>query len=91
MMAIGAMQALQRAGLRVPADCSITGFDNIELAAYVAPALTTFDQPKYDLGQQAAGMMLRLLAEEPGPAVEPAILVLRGKLCIRHSTGPPRQ
>jgi DNA-binding LacI/PurR family transcriptional regulator len=89
MMAIGAMQALQQAGQRVPADCSITGFDNIELAAYVTPALTTFDQPKYELGQQAAGMMLRLLGEEPGPAVEPAILVLRGKLCVRDSTGPP--
>lgn len=91
VMAIGAMQRLYRAGWHVPHDCSITGFDDIELAAHVNPPLTTFDQPKYDLGHQAAEMMLELLrrkaSEDTGP--ESDIVVLRGKLRVRGSTGPP--
>ncbi|MCI0395917.1 MAG: LacI family transcriptional regulator [Chloroflexi bacterium] len=88
MMAIGAIRTLIEAGLRVPDDCSITGFDNVELSAYVTPPLTTFDQPKYELGRQAATMMLRLL-EDRTAAPETSIKVLRGKLCIRDSAGPP--
>jgi DNA-binding LacI/PurR family transcriptional regulator len=87
LMAIGAIQALQSAGVCVPEDCSITGFDNIELAAYVTPPLTTFDQPKYKIGQTAAKMMLRLL--EDNELKEANILTLRGELCLRASTGPP--
>ena len=90
MMAIGAIQALHREGRRVPDDCSITGFDNVELSAYVAPPLTTFDQPKFEMGRQAALMMLRLLAENP-PTTTADIRILRGKLCVRASTAPPRK
>ncbi|MEW5985981.1 MAG: LacI family DNA-binding transcriptional regulator [Chloroflexota bacterium] len=88
MMAIGVLKALQEASLSVPADCSITGFDNIELSAYVTPPLTTFDQPKYDLGRQAAGLLLQLLEDGSGPPAE-AARVLRGRLCLRASTAPP--
>jgi DNA-binding LacI/PurR family transcriptional regulator len=93
MVAIGAMQALQRAGICVPEACSVTGFDNIELSAYVVPALTTFDQPKYELGRQAARLMLHLLDRHNGeaPAAESKVLVLRGKLRPRESTAPPGQ
>ena len=93
MIAIGAIQALQGAGLRIPSDCSVAGFDNIDLAAYVTPPLTTFDQPKLELGRQAAQMMLRLLAKggqaEAASDTDPNVVVLRGKICVRRSTAPP--
>ncbi len=85
MMAIGAIQTLQTAGFRVPEDCSIAGFDNISLSAYVTPPLTTFHQPKKEIGREAAQMMLRRLqAQEKNAA--PEIKLLRGKLIARAST-----
>ena len=89
MMAIGAIQTLQVAGLQVPHDCSVSGFDDIELASYINPPLTTFHQPKYDLGREAATLMLHLL---DGEATSQAsnILTLRGQLFVRQSTAPPK-
>ena len=84
MMALGAMFALQRAGVQIPEQCSITGFDNIALSAHVNPPLTTFDQPKYELGRTAAEMMLRILGSDNGAKQEQA--QLRGKLAVREST-----
>ncbi len=91
VMAIGSIRTMVEAGLRIPEDCSVTGFDNIELAAYTNPPLTTFDQPKYELGRQAALMMLRLLdkqGDETGK-LSSDILTLRGQLILRNSTAPP--
>ncbi|MFQ5398515.1 MAG: LacI family DNA-binding transcriptional regulator [Anaerolineae bacterium] len=91
LMAIGAIQRLQQAGWRVPQDCSVTGFDNIELAAYVNPPLTTFDQPRYELGRRAAQMMLSLIRGGEGNSKEEDdIVVLRGELRERASAAPPR-
>lgn len=89
MMAIGAMQTLYEAGLQVPQDCSITGFDNIELAGFVRPTLTTFDQPKYKIGREAAQMMLRLLDNQQDKEMASHILMLKGKLEVRQSTAVP--
>lgn len=91
VMAIGAMQQLYKAGRCVPYDCSVTGFDDIELAAYVTPPLTTFDQPKHELGRQAAEMMLELLHHRAADAAarESDIVVLQGRLRVRGSTAPP--
>ncbi|MCB0047646.1 MAG: LacI family DNA-binding transcriptional regulator [Caldilineaceae bacterium] len=86
MMALGAMQAIRQAGLRVPDDLSLTGFDNVDLAAYFNPPLTTFHQPRYELGLQAATMMLQALNGEIGPAEQASCL--RGELIVRQSTGP---
>ncbi|MEM7116618.1 MAG: LacI family DNA-binding transcriptional regulator [Chloroflexota bacterium] len=94
MMAVGAIQALQQAGLTVPDDCSVTGFDNIELAAYVTPPLTTFEQPKYRIGCEAANMMLQLLdSDNDKEPTEPIsnMLMLQGELCVRASTAPPKK
>ena len=90
MMAIGAIQTLQTAGLRVPDDCSVAGFDNISLSAYVSPPLTTFHQPKKEIGREAALMMLRCLQAETKDA-EPEIKLLRGELVWRASTAPPQE
>lgn len=89
MMAVGAIQAAHQADLRVPEDISVTGFDNIDLAAYINPPLTTFHQPRYELGQQAANMMLRVLNGDKR-SQQPDVVVLRGELIVRASTAVPR-
>lgn len=70
MLAIGAIQVLHAAGKRVPTDCSVAGFDDIPLAELMNPPLTTFNQPKYSLGVQAARMLLTLMdASESGQSL----------------------
>lgn len=82
-MACAFMAALQRAGHVVPRDVSIMGFDDIELASYLAPALTTIRQPKREIGRTAAQLMLRLIGGEP---IAPRTL-LAPLLMLRETTG----
>jgi DNA-binding LacI/PurR family transcriptional regulator len=89
IMAIGALHTLHESGRRVPEDCSVTGFDNIPLSRYVVPALTTFHQPRYELGVEAAEMMLRLLDRRRKSLNTAEIITLRGELVVRDSTAPP--
>jgi DNA-binding LacI/PurR family transcriptional regulator len=88
MMAIGVIQALQSAGLPVPAQMSITGFDNIIFSAYTNPPLTTFDQPKHFIGAEAARLVLGLLTGSKENN-EPKIQTLKGSLLVRGSTTRP--
>lgn len=62
LIAIGAIKALQDAGLRVPTDIAVTGFDDIEVAAFISPTLTTLRQPRYEMGVKAAEVLLELLS-----------------------------
>jgi DNA-binding LacI/PurR family transcriptional regulator len=89
MIAVGAMQAFQEAGLSIPQDLSIVGFDNVALSRLVKPSLTTFDQPKYRLGSEAAHMLLRLL-DVDGTPQEREIITLRGEIVLRQSTAQPK-
>jgi DNA-binding LacI/PurR family transcriptional regulator len=91
MIALGVLRALDEAGRRVPQDCSVTGFDNISISAFTAPPLTTFNQPKYELGFEAAQMMLRLLDCPPGDlsCSHPEKVLLSGNLLVRGSTAAP--
>ncbi len=82
MLAVGASLACRARGLSVPHQLSIMGFDDIELAAYVTPALSTVHQPKLRLGQLAMETVLQLLAGQP---VEDRVLPT--DLVIRESTG----
>ncbi len=93
MMAVGALKGLQQAGLRVPADCSVTGFDNIAFSAYTQPALTTFDQPKRFIGAEAARLILGLMQAPAcdGAPPEPVIRLLKGQLLVRESTASPER
>lgn len=61
MVAIGALQACRKRGMTVPQELSIIGFDDIKMADYVTPTLTTIHQPKVRLGQLAMEMLLDLL------------------------------
>jgi len=91
MMAIGVLKGMHQAGLRVPEDMSVAGFDNILFSAYTNPPLTTFDQPKHFIGAEAARLVLGLLNSEPdGKASgEPEIRRLPGHLLVRNSTACP--
>jgi DNA-binding LacI/PurR family transcriptional regulator len=89
MMAIGALKSLREGGISVPEECSVVGFDDIPLSAYVFPSLTTFQQPKFDLGTQAAQMMARLLQDPPDSALtDTDVVTFRGRLVVRNSTAP---
>jgi LacI family transcriptional regulator/LacI family repressor for deo operon, udp, cdd, tsx, nupC, and nupG len=86
MVAIGALLACNAQGLAVPAGLSIIGFDDIELARYVTPPLTTMHQPRVRLGNLAMQVLLDLLA---GCPVQNHILL--PTLVERGSTAPPRE
>ena len=88
MLALGALHRLKQAGLRVPHDVSLTGFDDVFVAQYADPPLTTLAQPKYQLGRDAAEMLLGLL-RGPAPA-RPHVRSVAGQLVVRASTAPPR-
>lgn len=84
--AIGAIRAFLDAGLRVPDDVSVVGFDDIMSAAFLNPSLTTVRQPLRQMGEIAARILLERLGgrtdHEPFVTVEP-------ELVVRGSTGPP--
>ncbi len=82
-MALGAMSNLHKAGLRVPEDMSIIGFDNIDIASQVTPALTTVSVPVAGIAERAFEM-LRLLID--GKAVENRHIALDAHLVERDST-----
>ena len=90
MQAIGVMQTLQQANLRIPEDISVAGFDDIPLAEFTYPALTTYRQPIWELGQMAARVALNMLGENVnGTVVAEPIITMRGQLMVRRSTAPP--
>ncbi len=82
-LAIGAYRALAEAGLCIPGDMSVVGFDNIEAAAFTTPPLTTIHQPFQELGERAFSLLLNLL--DGGEPDEPTGL-LPPRLLIREST-----
>jgi LacI family transcriptional regulator len=69
-LAVGVMHALARAGRRVPDDVAVIGFDDTPLAPYFVPSLSSVAVPAYELGANAAGRLLRLLA---GQQIEPTL------------------
>ncbi|MFO8034961.1 MAG: LacI family DNA-binding transcriptional regulator [Candidatus Bipolaricaulota bacterium] len=83
MMAIGAIHALRRAGLAVPNDVSVVGFDDVPLAAHFSPSLTTVRQPIAEMGRIALRLLLELLR---GEAVWERKMLLQTQLAVRDST-----
>lgn len=81
LMADGALRTLRQQGRRVPDDVAVVGFDDIEIARYTEPPLTTVRQPIFDIGREMARLMLRLAA---GEQIEPAV-VLPTELVVRES------
>ncbi|QHM77597.1 Ribose operon repressor [Mixta theicola] len=81
-MAVGAYHALYQAGLRIPEDMAIMGYDNIELARYMTPPLTTIHQPKDELGELAIDTLIHRM-QAPGASQQK--LVLTPELIERRS------
>lgn len=83
MMAIGALGAVTQRGLRCPDDISLVGFDDIQLARYTNPPLTTISQPKVEMGQEATQLLIQRMAERTLPARS---IKLEASLVLRNST-----
>jgi len=85
--AIGAIRAINEAGLRVPEDISVVGFDDIQSAAYSSPALTTIRQPLQKMGEIAARTLLDRIDDPEQYLPE---LLIEPELIVRKSTARPR-
>jgi len=96
--AYGVMTAAAEAGLRVPEDVSVIGFDDIESAAQIRPPLTTIQQPFVEMGKRAAGLLLDAIgnnddqsdSEQDSQHVspDPVRLIMPTSLIVRSSCGP---
>lgn len=82
LMAVGAIEAIHRRGMRIPHDVAIIGFDDLPWADALNPPLTVVRQPAYEVGQAAAELLLKRLGDPDSPA---AWLRLRPRLILRQS------
>jgi LacI family transcriptional regulator len=83
LMAFGVLSYAQMNGIHIPSKVSVVGFDDVTLAAYSAPSLTTVAQPKYALGQKVAEILLDRIHGDTSPPIK---LVLPTELIVRCST-----
>jgi DNA-binding LacI/PurR family transcriptional regulator len=88
MAAIGAITKLKELDLRVPEDVAVIGYDNIAIAEWYDPALTTVDQPHYQMGERAMQAVLKRLENPSEPA---EVVNFETSLIIRRSSGGPRK
>ncbi|PPK97310.1 LacI family transcriptional regulator [Kineococcus xinjiangensis] len=95
LMAIGAVRAAEEAGLSVPRDVSVVGFDDIEPASLVHPGLTTVGQDYLAMGRAAVELLVQIIADprvtgpRGGARRGPAPRLLPGRLVVRGTTAPP--
>ena len=83
VFAIAALKACQKKGVRVPEDCAIVGFDNIDLTTMLQPSLTTIEQPSYQLGYQSSELLIERI-QVPDKASKQ--IILDTELIVREST-----
>lgn len=83
LMAVGCISAARELGMHVPSDLSVVGFDDVRLASFTNPPLTTIVQPKVEIGALATQMLLERLVDQEAP---PRFKRLDTKLCVRRST-----
>lgn len=88
ILALGALKAAQNMNYEVPKDVSIIGMDDIYAAALGSPGLTTVRKPKYEIGTQAARLLLDRMKQQ-GPLTEPMHLLIPCELIRRDSTTAP--
>lgn len=88
IIAAGVLKGFLERGVNIPDEISVTGFDDIPLAAQMHPGLTTVSIPKRELGERAAGLLLSLIESGPQDGETPAIDV-GGSLVARGSSGAP--
>jgi len=88
MLAIGCLAALEEMGLNCPTDMSVVGFNDMPFIDRLRPPLTTIRFPHYQLGTEAAQLLLERIAGQGGPV---KVLYLTPELVVRGSTAPPGQ
>ena len=86
LIALGVLSAMRELGLRCPEDVSLVGFDDLELASFTNPALTTVAQPGYQMGARAAALLFERIRGSSGKAQH---VVMKTTLKIRDSVAPP--
>jgi LacI family transcriptional regulator len=77
---------MRELGLRCPEDVSLVGFDDLELASFTNPALTSVAQPAYQMGARAAALLFERLRGQASP---PQQIIMKAALKVRDSTAPP--
>jgi len=87
-MALGAMYAAYRQGIRIPQELAVVGFDNLAESAHFWPPLTTIHQDQDRLGSAAVQAVVGLIedARQDQPAVQPQLILLQPELIIRDSS-----
>jgi LacI family transcriptional regulator len=91
LTALGAVRALAQAGLRVPEDCSVIGFDDVPPALLSTPGITTIRQPMEDMGSLAADFILDAIRRSDEESTEwPILNMLAPSLVLRDSTQPAK-
>ena len=85
--AIGAIRALEEAGFHVPDDISVMGFDDIYIAPYYHPSLTTIRQPLFEMGKLSAQTLLANLSRLENKEEIPKVEMVEPELIVRNSTG----
>ena len=85
MLAVGCFAALDEAGLNCPADLSVVGFNDMPFIDRLRPPLTTIRFPHYQVGTEAAQLLLELISDGGGPV---KVLYLAPELVVRGSTAP---
>jgi len=83
LILLGVVEALRDAGLKVPRDVAVAGFDDLPWTRLVEPGVTVIAQPTYDMGREAAELLLERIADPEKPVRR---VVLRGELVVRGSS-----
>jgi DNA-binding LacI/PurR family transcriptional regulator len=82
---VGVVNAVQELGYKVPENLSVVGFDDVRLASFINPPLTTIAQPKYEMGHIATTMLLERIDDPDMPSRQ---RMLDTELVVRRSTAP---
>jgi LacI family transcriptional regulator len=88
MLAVGCFAGLEEAGLSCPDDLSVVGFNDMPFIDRLRPPLTTIRFPHYQVGTEAAQLLLELISDGSGPV---KVLYLAPELVVRGSTAPYRE
>jgi LacI family repressor for deo operon, udp, cdd, tsx, nupC, and nupG len=86
MTAIGLLRAAREAGIGVPQDLAVVGFDDVSLALYVCPPLTTIAQPMFEMGRRALHVALALMSAEDPVGEGLSNITVKGRLVVRDSS-----
>jgi LacI family transcriptional regulator len=86
--AMGAMQAIKEAGLKIPQDIAVVGFSNWFFSALLDPPLTSVDQPGFEMGQEAAKLLIRQIEVKSKDNTDPTpeTKLLKTRLIVRDSS-----